>query len=61
MVIVYGNKYIKVKRKIPRRYSDNTLFKVASEFVATKEADFTQNGKLPEAWFDSIFWSLMEE
>lgn len=61
MVIVYGNRYVSVKRRIPQKYPDSTLFKVASEFVATKEAEFAQNGKLPEAWFDSIFWSVMEE
>lgn len=60
-ILTYGNKYCENVEESAKKHGDDLMHSATLDFLATQVAFFEDgNGKLPEDWWDSIFWKVKE-
>lgn len=58
MILVYGNKYVANEEEWNKeKPSDEDMLTATLDYLQTQEEYFRdENDKLPENWFDTVFW-----
>lgn len=58
MILLYGNKYVTNEEEWNKeKPSDKDMFTATLDYLQTQEEYFRdENDKLPEDWFDTVFW-----
>lgn len=58
MILVYGNKYTTNEEEWNKeKPSDEDMLTATLDYLQSQEEDFRdENDKLPEDWFDTVFW-----